>query len=360
MNSLQVGLAVAGGLILGAIVAYNTWSARRNEPRRVRRPQEGILESVSERREPSLDAHPLGQRPEAPNDEDTEDAPAWPGGMLAARNQRLDVLIDVVAPLALDGREVSGDALLAALPATRRVGSKTFAIEARATGAAADWEFPQPGQRYVALQAGVQLANRSGALNQIEFSEFVMKTQQFADAVGAAPEFPDMQHEVERARELDLFASEHDAQLNFMLRARQTAWSPGYVQQHAARHGLVPGSLPGRMVLPATQPGLPPLLTLVWDVQASMADDPEQAVLADVALVLDVTQVSRHEQPLLRLRELANALCESLDGVLCDQGGSPLPARALESIAAELEHLYDQLDVRELSAGSALARRLFS
>ena len=33
MSSLQVGLAVAGGLILGGVIAHNTWNARRNEPR---------------------------------------------------------------------------------------------------------------------------------------------------------------------------------------------------------------------------------------------------------------------------------------------------------------------------------------
>lgn len=361
MNSLQVGLAVAGGLILGAIVAYNTWTARRSQPRRAQRPASRELDSVLERREPRLDDGAPGPGGDAGQggEGDNASAAAWPAAT-AARSPRLDVLIDVVAPLALDGREVSGDAVLAALPATRRVGSKPFAIEARPAGAGVDWEFPQAGRRYVALQAGVQLANRSGALNQIEFSEFVMKVQRFADTLGAAPEFPDMQHEVERARELDTFASEHDAQLNFMLRARQTAWSPGFVQQNAARLGLVHGSLPGRMVLPASEPGLPPLLTLVWDPDGTLSDDPEHAALSDVSLVLEVTQVSRHEHALLHLRELAQALSDSMQGVLCDQGGAPLAPRALESIGAELEYLYDQLDARDLSAGSALARRLFS
>jgi hypothetical protein len=49
-----------------------------------------------------------------------------------------------------------------------------------------------------------------------------------------------------------------------------------------------------------------------------------------------------------------------MDGVLCDQNGTPLPAMAMDPIAADLELLYDQLDQRELSAGSVLARRLFS
>lgn len=361
MNSLQVGLAVVGGLVLGAIVAYNTWTARRSAPRRVFRPAEADAAPQLERREPSFDGQGLEAEPVATETPDrAPDAGAWPDSGAWVRSQRLDVLIDVVTPVALDGQEVSGDAVLAALPATRRVGSKPFIIEARSAGAGVDWEFPQAGRRYVALQAGVQLANRSGALNQIEFSEFVMKVQHFADAIGAAPEFPDMQHEIERARELDQFASEHDAQLSFLLRARQTAWSPGYVQQQAAQLGLVPGNLPGRMVLPAVQAGLPPLLTLQWDAQTALAEDPEQAVLSEFSLVLDVTQVDRHAQPLARLHELAEGLCAGLDGVLCDQDGTPVSPQALVAIEAELQGLYNQLDARDLSAGSALARRLFS
>jgi hypothetical protein len=70
--------------------------------------------------------------------------------------------------------------------------------------------------------------------------------------------------------------------------------------------------------------------------------------------------VAPAEQPFARLREVAMALCEAMDGVLCDQEGNPLPAMALDAIAADLEALYAQLAARDLAAGSALARRLFS
>ena len=53
-----------------------------------------------------------------------------------------------------------------------------------------------------------------------------------------------------RARELDAFASEHDAQLAVHLRSRSVAWSVGYIRQCAERHGFVPGHLPGRLVVP--------------------------------------------------------------------------------------------------------------
>lgn len=276
----------------------------------------------------------------------------------AERSYALDPLIDAIAAIVPE-QTVPGEAALAQLPPTRRAGSKPFAIEGQ-NDATGQWEFPQPGQRYRAFQAGVQLANRLGALNQIEFSEFVMKVQAFADALGAAPEFPDMLHEVARARELDQFATEHDAQLAFSLVARQAAWSPGYVQQNAARLGFVPGSLPGRLVLPGTQPGQAPLLSLGFDTQAALSDDPEQSAIRELALSLDVAHVPRTEQPFARLREVAAALCQSMDGVLCDQNGQPLPAMAMDPIAADLEQLYDQLDGRDLSAGSPQARRVFS
>ncbi|NMM78649.1 cell division protein FtsZ [Acidovorax sp. SRB_14] len=367
MSTLQISLAVIGALLLALIVAYNAWTARRNTPKKALPPEGERAAEPALRQEPGFDipaspeteAHALAPGAEpAPHSVDLHDALDLPVPPPPERRPGLDALIDAIAPLQAD-HPVSGDAAMAALPPTRRAGSKPFAIEGY-NERTQHWETPVAGQRYHAFQAGVQLANRTGALNEIEFSEFVVKAQAFADAVNAAPDFPDMRHEVARARELDQFASEHDAQLAFVLRARQAAWSPGYLQQNAARLGFVPGAMPGRMVLPAGTPGLPPVLSLVFDAQAALSEDMEQSAVRDLLISLDVSQVNRAEQPFARLREAAAALCEAMDGVLCDQNGTPLPAMAMEPIAADLELLYDKLDSRDLSAGSVLARRLFS
>lgn len=370
MSTLQLSLAIIGGLVLAFIVAYNTWISRHNAPKRALPPEHDGAAESTQRLEPGFDAsaapvppsqfHGLDRGPEpSEHTVDVGDAIQMPVPPFSPeRRPGLDPLIDVIAALQPE-QAVSGEAALAAMPPTRRAGSKPFAIEGW-NESAQQWETPGPGHRYHSFQAGVQLANRMGALNEIEFSEFVVKAQAFADAVNATPDFPDMLQEVARARELDQFASDHDAQLAFMLRARQAAWSPGYVQQNAARLGFAPGAMPGRLVLPASTPGLPPLLTLGYDTQAALADDPEQSAIRDITLSLDVAQVYRTEQPFARLREVAIALCQAMDGVLCDQNGQPLPAMAMEPIAADLELLYDQLDGRDLSAGSVLARRLFS
>lgn len=344
MSNLQLGLAVAGGLVLAAMVAHGAWTSRKNRPRQATPHAPGDEPRTAAGIEPELDAAAF-------------DVANFPLPVLEKRPS-MDALIDVIAPITLEG-PVSGAAVLAAMPATRRAGSKPFSIEGF-NEAAQRWELPLAGQRYLMLQAGVQLANRSGALNDIEYSEFVMKTQAFCDAVNGTPDFPEMREEVARARELDQFAGDHDAQLSFVLRARHAAWSPGYVQQAAASLGFVAGAIPGRMVVPASGAGMPPVLSLSFDTQAAMADDPAQSAVRELTLSLDVAQVDRGERAFERMREAALALAAGMDGVVTDDNGLSLPAQAMDVIAAELEQLYDTLERRDLAAGSALARRLFS
>jgi len=348
MSNLQIGLAIAGGLLLVAMLAHGAWSARKNQPRQAT-PHDPIDE-------PRIEAQ--GRGPIEPGlDAAAFDVGSFPLPILDKRLS-MDALIDVMAPITLDG-PVSGDAALAAMPTTRRAGGKLFSIEGF-NESSQRWEMPQAGQRYATFQAGVQLANRTGALNEIEYSEFVIKTQAFCDSINGTPDFPEMLEEVARARELDQFASDHDAQLGFVLRARNAAWSPGYVQQNAARLGFVAGSIPGRMVVPASVAGMPPVLGLSFDTQAALADDPAQSAIREIAISLDVAQVDRSERAFVRMREAALALADAMDGVVTDDNGLLLPSEAMDVIGAELEHLYDTLDQHDLSAGSALARRLFS
>ena len=60
------------------------------------------------------------------------------------------------------------------------------------------------------------------------------------------------------------------------------------------------------------------------------------------------------------MRDAAIALAASMDGLITDDDGRVIPPEALDAIGADLEQLYDTLDARDLSAGSAQARRLFS
>ena len=426
MSNLQIGLAIAGGVVLAAVVAHSTWTSRKNKPRQAdpvvqdtliesanlpptnfETPQEPTFDTTLSYSTPSADTpsadppqkslshDPVNDMALAMMQEATKHAQREPNAADLARiaadkakaaeraaeekrkqtneatiniaapdlipvekRPSLDALIDVIAAIEID-HPISGEATIASMPPTRRVGNKLFILEGLHTETGL-WEQPRNGQRYGAFQAGVQLANRMGALNEIEFSEFVLKIQHFSDAINGAPEFPDMLDEVARARELDSFASAHDAQLSFTIKAVKTAWSPGYVQQNAARLGFVAGVIPGRMVVPAPVVGLPPILGLTFDAQAAMSEDPAQSAIWELTLSLDVPQVDRQEEPFARMVHTADELARVMDGAVTDDNGQALSQVAIASISKDLQALYDTLDDRDLSAGSVQARRLFS
>jgi hypothetical protein len=330
---------------LVVLVAYNAWTSRQNLPK-----QAEPLVTPEE-----LDALAAADVPSAQGSGFTDMAHEFPQ---PDQRGQLDPLIDVMASMELD-TPVSGEAALAALPPVRRVGSKLFMVE----GLDADtgeWLALQPGLFYSAFQAGIQVANRQGPLNDIEFSEFVVKAQTYADAFGVTPELPDMNEAIAHARELDQFAASHDAQLSFTIASRKAAWSPGYVQQQAARIGFVPGVIPGRMVIAAASAGLPPVLVLSFDARAAMAEDPNQSALRSVSISLDVPQVAPFEQAFARLCESAQALAQAMDGQITDDNGQVLSEAAIQIIDNDLKSLYQALAARDLAAGSLQARRLFS
>ncbi|HEY0819389.1 MAG TPA: cell division protein FtsZ [Rhizobacter sp.] len=363
MSSLTIALACLGGVVLAGVVAHGAWQARKAGPKRPEQP----TPDPRERLEPREQIEPvLGDLPAEPQPASTgpivvdPDRPVSPLPLAAVRRapQRLDALIDAIATLTLES-PVTGELVLAHQPTSRRAGSKPFLIEGLNTETG-EWEAPLPGRHYGELQAGVQLANRSGAMNEIEYSEFVQKIQPMADAIGAMADFPDMLDAVARAKELDAFAGQHDAQLAVHLQARSVAWSVGYIQQHAGRHGFVPGMVPGRLVLPSAEEGAPPVLTLTFDAQAALADDPNQAAVRDVTLSFDVPQTDAKSEPFIAWQASAQALSLGMDAAIVDDNGQPLSAQGFAAIGAELGKLYEALNARDIAAGSMVARRLFS
>lgn len=337
---LGAALALLGLAVLLALALHGWWTTRRA---RARRAPVSLL--PAERVEPALAADMPAELP--------------PPVRTAPRRQaRLDALIDAIVPLALEA-PITGEHALQHLPPTRRAGSKPFYIEGldAETG---EWDALAPGRRYGELQAGVQMASRSGPLNEIEYSEFVQKVQAFAEAVGARADAPDMLEVVARARELDQLTSPLDAQLTVTLRANGVAWSVGFLQQIAARQGLVPGAVPGRLVLPGAEDGAPPRLVLSMDPQAALAEQPQDAVVRECALTLDVPQTPAEAEPFPVWHLVGKKLCDDLDATVVDDQGQPVALHAFDSIGRELNELYRRLEALDLAAGSPAARRLFS
>ncbi|MBL8340806.1 MAG: cell division protein FtsZ [Rubrivivax sp.] len=374
--SLTAALALLAAAVLLALLVQGWWGTRRLLRRR---PGGGLSllgrwwpgqasrgatdagDTIPDRQEPSLG--PEGEDGAAVHLEDGLQ-PVTPAELATAlrspqrRELRLDALIDAIVPLALE-HPIAGETALAHLPPTRRAGSKPFYVEGLEVRSG-QWEPLTMGQRYAELQAGVQLVNRAGPLNEIEYSEFVHKIEAFAESVHARADAPDMLDAVARARELDGLASPLDAQLSIRLLSNGVAWSVSYLAQVAAHAGLMPGVLPGRWVLPAAEEGEPPLVVLSLDAQAALADDAQAAAVRECMLAMDVPHSPQRAEPFAALHAMVGRLANELDATPIDDLGEPITEQAFRAIGDELVKLYRSLEALDLAAGTPAARRLFS
>ena len=344
--NLATALAILAGVVLLVLGAQALWRMRKAGERRVATASLPAP-AIEDRVEPSLDAG-----------DTVPEEPASPLRPAARRAPKLDALIDAIITLTLEA-PVTGEFVAQHLPPTRRAGSKPFAVEGLDTETGT-WETPSPGHRYSELQAGVQLANRGGPLNEIEYSEFVQTIQQVAEALNARADVPDMLEVVARARELDTMAAPLDAQLSITLRSNGVAWSVGFVQQVVQRQSLVAGAVPGRWVLPGPDEGAPPMLVLSVDAQAALAEDPQAAAVRECQLTLDVPQTPAAVEPFPAWHLLGKKLADDLDATAVDDQGQPITLHAFDAIGHEIDELYRRLEQLGLAAGSPAARRLFS
>jgi hypothetical protein len=272
----------------------------------------------------------------------------------------IDPLIDCIVPLHLE-RKASGDRILPLTGRLRRAGTKQVHIEGLREAANA-WEPVTAGHQYEDIQVAVQLANRSGPLNALEFSEFVNAVEGLAEALDASAELPDMTETVANARELDNFAATCDVQLGVNVISDGAPWSAAYVQNVATQDGLVLSRDGTRFTrYQADQDGIQrALFTLQFGDTNFLRDDLTVKAGHQITLLLDVPQAAQSAKPLKLMCEYGDSLAQRMGARLVDDNMRPLTESSFVAIFSQLQALYDKLDARGMPAGSPVALRLFS
>ncbi|HDR9101082.1 TPA: cell division protein FtsZ [Burkholderia vietnamiensis] len=315
---------------------------------------DGAAEQAADEGTPAAAAH---EAPAAGVADDEHVEPVLPAAttISSAPPAIVDRRIDCIVPIRL-GAPLPGDKILPVAQRLRRAGSKPVHIEGKPEGG--QWELLQNGVRYEELRAAAQLANRSGALNELEFSEFVTGVQQFADAIDGAPEFPDMMETVAMARELDGFAAQCDAQLSINVMSDGAPWSANYVQAVASQDGLLLSRDGTRFVkLDAKQN---PVFMLQFGDTNFLRDDLTYKGGNMITLVLDVPVAEEDILPFRLMCDYAKSLSERIGARVVDDSRRPLPESALVAIDQQLMKLYAKLEEAGIPAGSPVTRRLFS
>ena len=353
MINLQMSLIAGGGIFIAGVFSYNKWQefkARKSVERAFSSPHDDVLMRPG-RHEPSFQGgHGLG--PEA--GQEAVDAVAGPGVATpppAAAEQAtslVDPLIDCLLPLALEA-PVRGDKILPVLQTLRLVGNKpVHYIGLHVNG---DWAPIVHGGVYTQLQGGVQLASRTTALNELEYSELVTRLRAVADEIGAEAEIPDMIEVMAEARTLHRFVTGHDAQLGVNLHSNGAPWAIATLLGALEKQGFDVRP-DGRYLMPDGEGGA--LFSLSTNV--TLAEE----TTARLTLLLDVPCVAPARDPFGAMLACAKALAGRLDGTLIDDYNQPLSDPALAEIAGQVQDFYAEMDAADIPAGSIRALRLFS
>jgi ZipA, C-terminal FtsZ-binding domain len=237
----------------------------------------------------------------------------------------------------------SGERLLALTSAHRRAGGKPIAFDGLlSTG---QWVILQPGELYVALRAGLLLANRHGPLNAMEFSDFGNFAQDLSKQLDCEVALADMPRILSRARDVDRRCAELDAQLGISIQTSSVT-SPATLSAVAVEQGLVERG-GGRFAKIDENGGT--LFTLSFGEQGDK-----------LAMLLDVPRANAHHRPWQQMLQCAELLAQRLDGQLVDDTGKPLPAGVWGQIEEQLRQRYWALDAAGIEPGSARALRLFN
>lgn len=260
----------------------------------------------------------------------------------------VDPLIDCMIPLALEGA-ARGDKILPSLLKLRRVGNKPIHFIGLAVSG--DWEPIVHGGVYTELQAGVQMATRTTALNELEYSELVTRLRAVADEIGAEPAVPDMIEVMSEARTLHKFVAGHDAQLGVNLKSNGPAWPMSTLIGALEKAGFDVRP-DGRFAMPDGHGGV--LFTLSTNVNMG-AENTDR-----LTLLLDVPCVAPARDGFGAMVRCAKDLVGRLDATIVDDFEQPLLDASLEEIAGQVKEFYQEMEASDIPAGSTRALRLFS
>ena len=212
------------------------------------------------------------------------------------------------------------------------------------------WQVIAHGGLYHQLRAAVQLANRTGALNEIEYSEFITRLRQLAESLNADIEVPDMTDVLREARDLYRFVVNHDARLGINVRTMGSPWAIRTLVAVLERQKL--DMRPDGLFVRHDVDG-----SVLFSLVINASPAAESA--SRMTLLLDVPCVMQDKNGFEAMVSCARELCLRLNGVLVDDEDKMLTDPMLSDIAGQVNVFYEEMKAASIPAGSTRALRIF-
>ena len=410
MSSLQLGLIVAGVLLVVGVIIYNAWQERRIRRRIASAfrklddasPQAGSATRV----EPTLRAaqvdadipdeapfaglesetdippairaaaipeqasawsppveyieHPLGDRDipvadELPSPPD-EDGAAGATAAVEASGPQPDRDIECIVILQ-PAKALSAGALAAGLHARMGKRLRWFGR----TAPRSRWKLlnsATPGE-FVELAACLLLADRNGAASHAQLETFVRVMSELAPMLPAALSVPDVAAETDRAEALDRLCADVDVQIGLTILKPEPASIQGTRLRGVAEAAGFRLASGGRFEMPQEDTGA--VLYTLQNVRNEpfTVDTLRSSATNGVVLVLDVPRVSDPLRTFDQMKLAAKRIAHTLGGELVDDNKRPLDDAALAAIRQQVQGAADALKACHIDPGSPRAYALF-
>ncbi|MGC1819027.1 MAG: cell division protein ZipA C-terminal FtsZ-binding domain-containing protein [Casimicrobiaceae bacterium] len=368
MSSLQIGLIIAGVVLVVGVLAYNGWQERRyRHSFDASGSGDGVAvdPSAGERVEPTLFAR--GAESDVPVAQSDDAGQRATSAHVASGNGARHGVVEAQAPgpdheieciIALQPVEpVTAGALAAGLHA--RIG-KPLRWFGRADSRS-DWQqlgSDTPG-RYAEVIACMLLADRNGAASRVQIETFARMIGDIAPTLPAAFVPPDVNREAARAETLDRLCADLDVQIGLTVQKPDPGSIPGTrlrgVAEAAGFH-LAPA---GRFEFVSEETG-----TVLYALQNQRpepftVESLRLSSTGGVVFLLDVARVGEPARAFDQMKLAAKRMALTLGGDLVDDNRRPLDDPALALIREQVQSAADALRSVHIEPGSARALALF-
>jgi hypothetical protein len=381
MNDLQLALLGVGGALVVGVWGHGKWQEVRQRKlaerllnpeggdplmeRKPAKPAKGAIRAAApapvERLEPVIKVADVTESSEP----GIEPEPAVPAASASFNRALPERAADIGEPsTALVSNEadyiarfslpelMSGEQLLA-IPRDPFSLLRKRVVWAGYDEAGGQWEAIRPEGIYRELRIGMQLADRSGAINASLLEQFKRAVENVGDELTALPELPNPRDAVARAINLDRLCAEVDIQLAVYLAPRHDHFSPDAVRDAALARGF---KLASDGVLGFHDASGERLFML----QMPDARAPDGLPSPTACCILEVPCVTHGELAFDRMMQVAENLAENLEAMLVDEHRRPVTERFVAPVRQQIGQLQSRMGQQGVVAGSALALRLFA
>lgn len=358
LTDLQLILIAGGSILILFIIIYNRIRANRLRKAEIAR---RLAEEAAEKAEAASENGP-GEAVE-PGEmvdsviaqmEESEKAAVAESLVSGMREFPVDDIIECAITITPEA-EVPAEKILPLLQSWQYAGK----MPVRFVGLTDDgngqknWHAIRPSHTYSQFRACVLLANRHGALTDIEFSSLIAQLNHLTADIDAEMDVPDMEKVIDQAKQLHEFVSNHDAKIWLSIQPNGQPWNREQVTAALEKYQyqLRPD---GTWVKNDPEEGAECELFLIGTFSKKDSDR-----ILSLILFLDVPCIPREKDPFHQMVSCAQVLCKELDGTLVDEKGNVLTDAYVTAIAGHLEQYYQVMQSASLHAGSLRSLRLY-